>query len=88
MTDFSSICEILSDLYANYKDDEDFQDFVGFNDLGLPLAYFQHENLSNVTPDGERYIAETWRVLLGSLRLDDEGFENLEELLAAADGAK
>jgi hypothetical protein len=88
MTDFSSTCEILSDLYANYKDDEDFQDFIGFNDLGLPLAYFHHENLSKVTPDGERYIAETWRVLLGSLGLEDEGFESLDELLAAADGAK
>ena len=86
MTDFSSVCEILSELYANYKDEEDFQDFIGFNDIGLPLAYFQHEGLSKITPDGERYIAETWQVLLGSLGLEDEGFESLDELLAAADG--
>ena len=51
MTDFSSVCEILSELYANYKDEEDFADFIGFNDIGLPLAYFQHENLSSITPD-------------------------------------
>jgi hypothetical protein len=87
MTDFSSVCEILSELYANYKDEEDFQDFIGFNDIGLPLAYFQHENLASITPDGKRFIVDTWEVLLVSLGLNDEGFESLDELLAAADGA-
>ena len=86
MTDFSSVCEILSDLYTNYKDEEDFADFIEFNDIGLPLAYFQHEGLSKITPDGERYIAETWQLFLVSLNLQDEGFESLDEVFAAADG--
>ena len=45
MTDFTKVCEILGTLYVNYKDDEELQDFIEFNDLGLPLAFLASENL-------------------------------------------
>ena len=45
MTDFHKVCEILGELYSLYKDDQEFKDFIEFNDLGLPLAYFVAENL-------------------------------------------
>jgi hypothetical protein len=88
MTDFSNICDILGQLYADYKEDPGFRDFIDFNDLGLPLAYLERENLCNVTGDGEKYIAETWQLFLASLNVEDEGFESLDELLAAADSAE
>ena len=85
MTDFSNICIILAQLYSDYKEDPGFRDFIEFNDLGLPLAYLEKENLCNVTGDGEKYIAETWQLFLASLNLEDEGFESLDEVLAAAE---
>ena len=85
MTDFSNICAILADLYANYGEDPGFSEFIEFNDLGLPLAYLEKENLCNVTISGEKYIAETWQLFLASLNLEDEGFESLDEVLAAAE---
>jgi hypothetical protein len=88
VTDFSNICRILADLYSNYKEDVGFREFIEFNDLGLPLAYLTAENLCDVTNDGEKYIAETWQLFLASLSLDDEGFESLDEVLAAADSAE
>ena len=39
-TDFSKRCEILSDLWMNYRTDEQLTDFIEYNDMGLPLAYF------------------------------------------------
>ena len=84
MTDFSSICSILGELYSNYREDLGFREFIEFNDLGLPLAYLTKENLCEVTPDGEKYIAETWELFLASLKIEDEGFESLDEVLAAA----
>ena len=80
MTDFTKVCEILGVLYANYKEDEEFKDFIDFNDLGLPLAYFVSENLCEVSDDGARYITETWELFLAGLKMKDEGFDNLEEL--------
>lgn len=88
MTDFSSICKILGDLFSNHKEDIGFKDFIEFNDLGLPLAYLVSENLCEANPDGEKYVAETWEMFLVSLSLEDEGFESLDEVLAAAGGGE
>lgn len=84
MTDFSNICDILGQLYAEYAEDPGFSEFIEFNDLGLPLAYMEREHLCSVTGDGEKYIVETWQLFLASLNLQDEGFENLDEVLAAS----
>ena len=58
MTDFSNKCNILGELYINYKDNSKLKDFLEFNDLGLPLAYLSSENLCELSADGERYIEE------------------------------
>jgi hypothetical protein len=76
------MCEILGTLYSQYKDDESFKDFLDFNDLGLPLAYFSAENLCEVSDDGVRYITETWNLFLQSLELEDIGFETLDQMLS------
>jgi len=54
----------------------------------LPLAYLEKEHLCAVTGDGEKYIAETWQLFLASLNLEDEGFEDLDEVLAASGNAE
>ncbi len=38
-TTFENKALILADLWMNFRNDEEFQDFVDYNDLGLPLAY-------------------------------------------------
>ena len=86
MTDFSSICDILGDLYSNYKEDKNFGDFIEFNDLGLPLAYLTSENLCEPSDDGIRYVTETWELFLAGLKVKDEGFEDLDQLLEFAEG--
>ena len=86
MTDFTKVCEILGVLYANYKEDEEFKDFIDFNDLGLPLAYFASERLCEVSDDGARYIMETWILFLKGLGLEDTGvWDNLEDVFESAD---
>lgn len=81
MTDFNDQITILAQLYANYKEDKGFKDFVEFNDLGLPLAYFTAEGLAVPSEDGMRYISETFELFVGSLGIDDTGFTSLEEML-------
>ena len=39
-TPFSSKCEILGELWLKYRADyPDLEDFIEYNDLGLPIAY-------------------------------------------------
>jgi hypothetical protein len=84
VTNFSDKTDILGDLYANYREDENFKDFIDFNDLGLPLAYLSREGLCEVSDDGERYISETWDLFIKSLGLEDTGFEDLDDVFQAS----
>jgi hypothetical protein len=83
MTDFSDVCNILGELFSQYKEDKDFKDFIEFNDLGLPLAYLTRENLAVPSDDGARYIMETWEIFLQGLSLEDTGFTDLDSVLEA-----
>lgn len=87
-TPYSSRCDILSDLWMNYRDDEDFGDFVQYNDLGLPLAHFISEGIVSNTPMAEQYINETWNLFVGALELEDTGFTTLEEIFFTANKDK
>jgi len=80
-TPFSSRCAILADLWMNYRNDEDFQDFVEYNDLGLPLAYAIANDIVSSKPLSDQFINETFDLLLASLEVEDEGFESLDNLL-------
>ena len=81
-THFSKKCEILSDLWRNYKDDQDLQDFFEHNDIGIPLGYAIAEELAKPTALGVKYVEETYALLLKSLDLPDVEFTDVEEMLA------
>lgn len=85
MTDFSNKVNILSDLWINYRDDEQFEDFCDYNDLGLPLAYLMDNGLATASELGNKYIEETFGLLLTVLEIkEDTGFEGLDEMLDRA----
>lgn len=72
-TDFSNKISILADLWINYRDQDEFLDFVEYNDLGLPLAYLVSTDLAAVTEQGKIYIDETFNLLCAALELDLDG---------------
>lgn len=82
-TSFNNKAHILADLWADYKNDSQFQDFIEYNDLGLPLAYFISNDIVKPTVIAERFIDETFNLLLAALEIpEDTGFESLDDLLA------
>lgn len=84
-TTFSNRCAILSKLWLDYRDDEQFIDFIDYNDVGLPLAFILESNIAKVTDIAENFIDETWALLIAGLAIEDLGFENIDELLDEAD---
>lgn len=89
-TDFSKKCEILGDLWLNYKEGVDgfefVHDFIEYNDVGLPLAFCLWQEIVAPTDIATRYINESWELLLEGLSLDDIGFSSLAELLEQGEG--
>jgi hypothetical protein len=82
-TSFGVKCEILADLWMNYRDDEEFVDFIEYNDLGLPMAYIVASSLGEVNEVGKGFIQEAWDLFLGALGIEDEGFSGLNEILGS-----
>jgi hypothetical protein len=83
------MCEILSEFWAEYRDEEDLKDFVSYNDLGLPLAYFINESIVISTPASEAYINESFNFLVAALGINDKvTYESLDEMFDAADFKK
>lgn len=82
-TTFENKTVILSDLWLNYRSDEEFTDFVEYNDLGLPLAYAHINNIVKLNDVGIKMVEETFDLFLAGLEVEDaeEGFESLDELL-------
>jgi len=82
-SDFNDKVKILSDLWMNYRDDEEFEDFCDYNDIGLPLAYFVSSNLVTLSDIAEIYINETFDLLCAALSLPNiETYTSLEEMFA------
>lgn len=80
-TDFSNKTSILAELWMNYRDDEAFEDFVDYNDIGLPLAYMLHNDLVKSTAQAEIYIDETYDLLIQAVGVEDLEYTSLDELL-------
>ena len=80
-TPYSSKCEILAELWLSYRSDENFQDFTEYNDLGLPLAYAIANNIVKSTDMAQRFVEETFDLLLAGIKVEDTGFESLDQIL-------
>lgn len=79
-TPFSKQAEILGELWLNYRNDENFKDFVEYNDIGLPIAYAIANGIVGSTETAERFVNETFDLLLTALDVDDTGFETLDDI--------
>ena len=64
-----------------YRYDENFEDFIDFNDAGLPLAHLIHDGIVESTPMAEELIKESFGLLLEMFGIaEDTGFKNLKEI--------
>lgn len=80
-TTFDNKVSILADLWMSYRNDEQFQDFIIYNDLGLPLAYLLDSGIVEVTDKAKTFIEETFDLLLAGFEKEDEGFNSMNDLI-------
>ena len=80
-TDFSNQTSILADLWINFRDEGEFKDFLEYNDIGLPLAYYIHTDLVTPTDQAKMFVEETFNLLCSALGVDIDGeYESLNEM--------
>ena len=73
---------ILVEFIQDYSNDNDYDDFFIYNDLGLPIAICYVNNLIDFKNDGEELINETYSELCDLFNADEnEDYESLEDLI-------
>lgn len=86
-TPFETQCEILSELWTNYRSDPELEDFISYNDIGLPSAFLISNQLADPSEQLREIIKETFTLLITALGLEgDTGFEDLDQMLVDAGG--
>jgi hypothetical protein len=80
-TTFEDKCNILGELWIDYREEDDLQEFISYNDLGLPLAFAVAEDLVKPSARAVEMINESFALLLASLEIDDAGFTNFDDLM-------
>lgn len=87
-TPFKKQCEILGELWREFREEEEWEDFVDRNDVALPMAFLLDLGLvGNPSPLAVTFIGESFVRLLGVLNLADVGWLSLEDMLDTRDGA-
>ena len=73
--------DILDEVFMGYRYDENFEEFIDFNDAGLPLAHLIHDGIVESTPMAEELIRESFGLLLEMFGIaEDTGFKSLSEI--------
>ena len=85
MNNFENKATILAELWMNYREDDQIKDFIEYNDLGLPLAYFITNEIVIPTNQAETYINESYDLLVAALEVEDLEYESLDEMMDSAD---
>ena len=78
--------EIIFEFINDYRDEESFQDFFNYNDLGVPMAVMIVNDLVILNEGGVRVLDETWESLCANLNDADPDYdyESLNELIEKA----
>jgi hypothetical protein len=82
--DFKKKCNILNQVWSDYRFEEEFEDFISYNDLGLPLATLIDEEIVSTTPRAEVYVEETFILLLHALGIEEKDYDSLEAMFFEA----
>ena len=80
-TPFLTRCEILSELYTEYKEDERFLDLIKYADIAYPASYMISSGMIAPNAQLAGFINEAWDALLENLELEDEIFYDLSEIV-------
>jgi hypothetical protein len=84
-TEFLAQCNILSELWMNYRNEVDFQDFIKYNDIGLPLAFVINEGIvGDPSEAAQSFVTEAFTIFVEALGIEDTGFSSLTEILKAS----
>lgn len=81
MTPFDTQCEILADLWLNYRDEEDVIPLFEYYDMGFPLAFAHNQGIAKLEPIAISMVSDCWTGVLEAFgHTEDTGLADIGEL--------
>ena len=74
---------ILSSVWMNCRDEDEYGDFIDYNDIALPLAFCVESSIIERSERADVFFDEAFSLLLELLGLEDTGYLNFDEMLDA-----
>jgi hypothetical protein len=74
---------ILAILWIDFRDEPEYEDFITYCDLALPMAYAIQNGLVKITDKVKPFIEEAFTLLIAGMGIEDTGFEIIDDLLDA-----
>lgn len=87
-TSYENKVQILGKFWLQCRSDNDLQEFLDDNDLGLPVAYALSTGMVEGGAEAKELIEETFDRVIDSMGIEDRGFSTLAEVLQAVFGAQ
>jgi hypothetical protein len=84
ITTLADRAHILGKFWINERDNDVFDEYMEYNDLGLPLAYSLSEGIIETNALVEAHINDSFDMLLTVLKVEDTGFTDYNDILEAA----
>jgi hypothetical protein len=70
---------VVGQLWIEFRNDEDFDHFMEYNDIGCPMGYMLAEGIvKELTPLGEEMLEETFKMFLSLINISEEEVDGLE----------
>ena len=81
-TPLENKAQIVVEFIQDYKDDEEYEEFFEYNDLGIPLAIAITQDMAYLTDSGSNVFEETWARLCDLFDADvSDSYESIDELM-------
>jgi hypothetical protein len=85
LTNFKTKCDILSEVWLEYKGNPDFDSFLNENEIGLSLAFNISTLLVISTPKAEPFVNDVFEKFLELIGKTDTGYNSLDEIAGLED---
>jgi hypothetical protein len=73
-------CDILSDFWGANGENEKYLNLVNHYRLGFAASFLTKAGATTLTEFGEMCVDQTWDSFLTTLRIEDQGYEDLTDL--------
>jgi hypothetical protein len=86
-TDIDTRTAILAQAWEDLRYEEAFADLFQYADLSFPVAFLLKREMIESNEFTDSLVNEAFELLLGAFGIDeDEGFDDLDELLVISEG--